>query len=950
MLKLVKIVKDYQMKDQEPVHALKGLSVNFRRNEFVAILGPSGCGKTTLLNITGGLDRYTSGDLIIDGVSTKNYSDADWDTYRNHSIGFVFQSYNLIPHQTILKNVELALTISGIEKEERRQRAISALEKVGLKGLEKKKPNQLSGGQMQRVAIARALVNEPEIVLADEPTGALDSETSVQIMDLLKEVAKDCLVIMVTHNPDLADAYANRIVRMKDGELLSDSNPFSDEDEAKEIKELKEKPIEKSNKGNKKRSSMSFFTATALSFSNLLSKFKRTVLIAVAGSIGIIGVSSVLAVKHGVQNYIDDMQDDMLSNYPLTISEKSVDYTSLMSGLSNWDEKVIADFDLTSQVGIDSMVDYLMNKYNDIMSFKTNDINDDLINYVEQIDPELLASITHVYAIDPTNNIFTTWNSGRDGASDQNISLNGLTQMYISELNTVPDFGTYAAFVSLFTDFMKQLPYLEDGKFEEYIASQYDFLGDSRMAKNENEMVVVVDDNQTLTDILFAQLGFYSEKQFIDLAQSAVEENQAQKEGREPDLSFVTEEIPEAFDFDVIKDKKFYYIPDLYEYDSTTKKDSVVIPSIDLKDLFGKSSPVITSFQFEYDAEPDTLLGMSNLSTSALLLTRKEGTVNTGNWTGTWQGYLNYGVKIPFLMEIDPAMTVTISALGASTDPAPYVTTEKYINAYTYEAVQNQIISEYKADKTSHPEVKEMKIVGILKRKAGINFGALQRGIYFTPQFCEKYMKDTLNINVVASKEAGKEGIIEYIDQNKDQVFKACVKYTYTSYANGDANSGYTENVLGWASSLNTDLTDTISSMVSISGVSTVDTNRNYLRSLCGLSSSLVSASVLNPRYKVDVDKRQPKTIKIFPKDFQAKEGVTKHLNKWNNDETLTIVDRKTGNTYERTASERSELTYTDTVEMIINIINTLVLTITIALIAFTSLALLVSCFMIAVI
>ena len=467
MLKLVNIVKDYPMKDQEPVHALKGLSINFRRNEFVAILGQSGCGKTTLLNIIGGLDRYTSGDLIIEGKSTKFYKDGDWDTYRNHSIGFVFQSYNLIPHQTIIKNVELALTIGGINKEERKERALKALEKVGLQGLEKKKPNQLSGGQMQRVAIARALINEPEILLADEPTGALDSETSIQIMDLLKEVAKDCLVIMVTHNPDLADAYANRIIRMKDGLTTSDNRPYSDEEEALDHKKEIEKPIEKSSKGNKKRSSMSFFTATGLSLSNLLSKLKRTILIAIAGSIGIIGVSSVLAVSFGVRNYIDDMQNDMISQYPLSIAETTVDYTSLMSGLMNDDKKTIVEFDKTDSVGLDSLINYLMDKYKDFTSVKTNDINDDLIEYIETMPPEYIDSINKNYGLDMTNNIFTDWKRD-DESESQLISLNGLTQMYISELRTVNGFSQYATFVDLFTDFMKEIPGDKD-----YILNQY---------------------------------------------------------------------------------------------------------------------------------------------------------------------------------------------------------------------------------------------------------------------------------------------------------------------------------------------------------------------------------------------------------------------------------------------------------------------------------------------
>ena len=325
MLQIKNLVKDYVQKDIEPVHALRGVSIDFRKNEFVAILGPSGCGKTTFLNIIGGLDRYTSGDLLIKGKSTKEYKDKDWDTYRNHSIGFVFQSYNLIPHQTVLQNVELALTISGISKKERKERAEQALIKVGLEKMINKKPNQMSGGQMQRVAIARALVNNPEILLADEPTGALDSVTSVQVMDLLKEVAKDRLVIMVTHNPDLAEKYASRIINFFDGELKGDSNPYT-------IKPGEYNEEIEQEKG-KKYSQMKYKTAFGLSLSNLFSKIKRTSLVAVAGSIGIVGVSSVLAVSQGIKDYITSMQDDMLSSYPIGIAEESVDYSSLMSGL-----------------------------------------------------------------------------------------------------------------------------------------------------------------------------------------------------------------------------------------------------------------------------------------------------------------------------------------------------------------------------------------------------------------------------------------------------------------------------------------------------------------------------------------------------------------------------------------------------------------------------------------
>ena len=301
--------------------ALDGVSLNLRDNEFVAILGPSGSGKTTLLNIIGGLDRYDNGDLIINGVSTKRYKDRDWDSYRNHTIGFVFQSYNLIPHQTVLSNVELALTISGISGKERRQRALDALEKVGLRNQAHKKPNQMSGGQMQRVAIARAIVNDPDILLADEPTGALDSDTSIQVMELLKEVAKDRLVVMVTHNPELAEEYATRIVRVKDGKIIGDTDPFEPEKNANAVA-----PVHR----NLGKASMNFFTSLALSFNNLWTKKTRTILVAFAGSIGIIGIALILSMSEGVNNYIDRIEAQTLSQYPLSIERSTISFMSMM--------------------------------------------------------------------------------------------------------------------------------------------------------------------------------------------------------------------------------------------------------------------------------------------------------------------------------------------------------------------------------------------------------------------------------------------------------------------------------------------------------------------------------------------------------------------------------------------------------------------------------------------
>ncbi len=433
MLKLDNITKVYDMGDLK-VEALKGVSVEFRKSEFVSILGPSGCGKTTLLNIVGGLDRYTDGDIVINGTSTKEFKDKEWDTYRNHSVGFVFQSYNLIPHQTVLENVELALTLSGVSKEERKQRATAVLERVGLGDKLKNKPNQLSGGQMQRVAIARALVNDPEIILADEPTGALDTGSSVQIMEILKEISKDRLIVMVTHNPELAEEYSTRIVRLLDGELMADSNPFTEKDAKKEAMadtrlaheieadekaekknhekveettiqeaELENVETKKSKKkslaGNmeplkkSKKKRMSFFTALSLSFKNLLTKKARTFLVAFAGSIGIIGIALILSISSGFSTYVNKMQEDSLSNFPITIQAKSIDFTSVMMQMFLDDElgkeidhnkDAVYDKDSISSI-MGSLGDNL--RSNNLKKFKAHieDNYDEIKDYVNAI-------------------------------------------------------------------------------------------------------------------------------------------------------------------------------------------------------------------------------------------------------------------------------------------------------------------------------------------------------------------------------------------------------------------------------------------------------------------------------------------------------------------------------------------------------------------------------------
>lgn len=506
MLKLVKVCKEYKVADTV-VEALRGLTISFRKNEFVSILGPSGCGKTTTLNIVGGLDKYSSGDLFIAGKSTKEFTSRDWDIYRNQRIGFIFQSYNLIPHQTVLGNVELALTISGVSKEERIQKAKKALDKVGLANQYYKKPNQLSGGQCQRVAIARALVNDPEILLADEPTGALDTKTSIQIMELIKEIAKEKLVIMVTHNPELAEKYSTRIVRLLDGEMVEDSNPFSEEEENNEIKLLM--PAEINKKGKAK---MSWWTAFKLSARNLLSKRSRTIMTCFAGSIGIIGVSTVLAVSNGVKGYIADMQDDMLSGNPITVQENGLDLSSIMGSMSQT-EKV----EFIKELGfanVNSVVEYLANRYTSMDSaMYTNNITEEYIKYLNEMPSEIVAAIGYDYGLDMTNNLYTDFSKDKNAAG-QNVSLSTIRAIYSSLLQRT-SFAEYSSLITSIGEMIKQAPSNND-----YIASQYDILS-GKIATNKNEIMIVLDKDRAISDLVLANLGYFSQDEFLNIAYRA---------------------------------------------------------------------------------------------------------------------------------------------------------------------------------------------------------------------------------------------------------------------------------------------------------------------------------------------------------------------------------------------------------------------------------------------
>lgn len=559
MLQIQKISKKYITGDLVQT-ALNEVSLNLRDSEFVAILGPSGSGKTTLLNIIGGLDRYDSGDLIINGISTKKYKDRDWDSYRNHTIGFVFQSYNLIPHQTVLSNVELALTISGISKAERKKRAIEALEKVGLGKQLHKKPNQMSGGQMQRVAIARALVNDPEILLADEPTGALDSETSIQVMDLLKEVAKDRLVVMVTHNPELAEEYANRIVKVKDGHIISDSNPY-------EIDIKNMAPPKHENMG---KASMSLLTALSLSFNNLKTKKGRTLLTAFAGSIGIIGIALILSLSNGVNTYIDNIQKDTMTSYPISIEAETIDISSIMSsGGPTPGKPSDVNHDLNAIYSNGSGIEMASTMTS---SFTKNNLTE-FKKYLDNPDSEINQYVGEngiIYSYDTKFGVYTKDSEGTfvntDGSTLTDKNSSSTTMTGISAMSSMP-ISKISGFSSSSNNFKELLPGKDGASVSDAIKDSYDLLyGDWHTAYDE--VILTLDQNNEISATTLYQLGILPSAEYKELMTKIENGEEIKLESK-------------SWKYEDICNQEFYMIPDCDTYISngngtfTSIKDNV---------------------------------------------------------------------------------------------------------------------------------------------------------------------------------------------------------------------------------------------------------------------------------------------------------------------------------------------------------------------------------------
>ena len=812
MLQLKDIKKDY-ITSSEVVSALKGVDLSFRQREFVSILGPSGCGKTTLLNIIGGLDHYTSGDLTILGKSTSEYSDRDWDVYRNHRIGFIFQSYNLIPHQTVLGNVELALTIAGMAKEERIAKAKLALDRVGLAGQYYKRPNQLSGGQCQRVAIARALVNDPEILLADEPTGALDTVTSKQIMDLIKEISGERLVIMVTHNPEIAEEYSSRIIRLRDGVVIEDTNPFSAEDEeaecaaliaeenAAEAEETAKAPAKR--KPKKEKAKMSLFTAFMLSARNLISKKGRTTMVGIAGSIGIIGIALVLAFSAGIKGYIASMQDDMLSGNPIEIAETGYDLDALTGMMSAEEVKEIIKED--GKIYVSSLVEYLAEMGKNISDIVIeNTLTAEYIDYVKSMPTEYYNALVLGYGIGLNANVYTDFKISSASAPER-ISVTALTSIYSSILKET-EFKEYADLIPTLAPSLSQLP-----SSEEYILSQYDLVGDgSRFAKNKGEVVLVLNSEDELSDLLLARFGFFTQEQFLEVVYKATEDT----------------------------------------YDKNLYKNA-----------------------FEYNE----LLGK----------------------TFTW--YPN-----------DTAFKKTSVSYGAMT-----------VESLTHN---------YKVDESfSNEGAVEMKVVGILTPKDGVNFGSLSSGIYYTEELT----------NHILSEAKTHSGVffdyIKNIDESNNTTaalmnYYFTFNYSYTYDNKNDDAPAETKTALGYVSPP--------MSMEEMMGA--------YMgggSTQGGASSSTFDHAEMKERLvRYYGGNDLPNKILIYPVSFDDKGYVTDYLDAWNGDGDITYGDKTVK------AEDRLDVTYTDALELIISMINTMIDIVSYALIAFTSVSLVVSTVMIGII
>ncbi len=884
MLKLRSIVKDYQAGDAT-VHALRGVSLNFRESEFVAILGHSGCGKTTLLNIIGGLDHYTSGDLIIGGRSTKDFSDADWDSYRNHSVGFVFQSYNLIPHQTVLSNVELALTLSGVSKSERRERAIKALESVGLGDQLDKKPNQMSGGQMQRVAIARSLVNDPDILLADEPTGALDSETSVQVMEILKEISKDRLIIMVTHNPELAETYASRIVRLKDGEIVDDSAPYEEDG------------TEQPRTGRSKKTSMRFATALSLSRNNLMTKKGRTFLTAFAGSIGIIGIALILSLSNGIQTYIDRVQEDTLSSYPLTIEAESVDMSSMVTtlmGVHSPNKEGEAQHERDAVYSNNIMYD-MMNSFASAET-QTNNLKD-FKAYLEG-DNELSRHISAVsYDYDLGMSIYAKDADGKVFKSDvTELMQTCMSALYGGDYSSY--FERFGSAYSAMETWEQMLP-PQDGEDGELVGDllheQYDLIYGSWPQKYD-EVVLIVNKDNEISDLVIYSLGLSAQDEVVSSMQHML------------DGSALDEKDIQSWSYEDLCGLRFQIIlpAERYQYDSASGAYTDVSTNETGLDFLYNSDTVGTRVKIVGILRPNENAVSSMLSgaigyTSALTdyLVEKAGKT-----------------EILQKQKADPATDV-ILGLPFLTDDYSVSEEQKETDVTAY--LETLSVTERAAAYTAMMSVpSEEYLAAIVEQQ----MGALDRaGI------------EQMVVSAYARQMGVDEAAVKsYIAQMDDETLFAYVEQSIREQVTGQYAAGVQARLANMTSD---QLAMALDLALKKSPAVTPLTREQYNWLYDNYMPATVSTGSYeeNLRLLGDVDLASPKTINIFASTFADKDAIADAIEQYN-----------------AAASEDDRIEYTDYVALLMSSITTIINAISYVLIAFVAISLIVSSIMIGII
>ncbi len=906
MLQLKNIVKTYVAGDTRQ-DALKGVSMNFRENEFVSILGQSGSGKTTLLNIIGGLDRYTSGDLIINGVSTSKYKDADWDYYRNHSIGFVFQSYNLIPHQSVLSNVELALTLAGISKRERRARAIEVLKKVGLTDHIHKRPNQMSGGQMQRVAIARALINNPDILLADEPTGALDSETSVQIMELLKEIAKDKLVIMVTHNPELAANYSTRIIRVLDGRIVDDTNPYNVPDQICVTPQ------------KRKKISMSMGTAVSLSFNNLKTKKGRTLLTAFAGSIGIIGIALILSLSTGIQDYVNDLQRDTLSSYPVSIAKEESPLASILTAAVPQEDDDNAD-KKENTVYSNSRMGELFNamfassqETNNLTKFKAyleekmaeesekdSDVLRDhvetiqyqydvtLNTYIETGDGYRSTDMTSVFTSGMTGSSSSESSSGSDSSENSMSSIMGMSSSSMSQMSS--------SMMSLWSEL---LPGNDGELISDMVYAQYD-LEAGRWPESADEIVLILSDNNEITDVAFYALGLVSDEEVMN-SMKAVMKSEA--------LDIEQREI--SYD-DVLKTTfKLILNPDYYtkETSGTWKYIGDDKDSMELIIDHGYELKIVGIIKPNPDAAVTSATGSFGY-TSALTQYVIEQTNNSE---------LVKEQKLPKNENLD-LLTGLPFVITEENDPTDEEKSEKIkeyfagLSDVDKTKIYTEILSE-----PSDEEIEQMMAAYMKKfsnRDIIIKLVASTMGM--DEETAKSYLEDYSDEELQTML---KKQLVQMVKENKSESAQAQVlQMRVNATAQGDlfGTTGYAAVAKAFDELI--DSTDDTTVLA-----------KYYDEYMPSTVSGSTLEETLQKLSAVDVD--SPSTINIYAKSFEDKEKIA---------DVITQYNEK--------AEEDDQISYTDYVALLMSGVNTMINAVSYGLIAFVSISLIVSSIMIGII